>query len=110
MRVMLKEILTRMGQEITGEAADGQEVLDMYDEAQPPDLVTLDITMPRMDGIEALRRLRECRPESRVIVCSAQGKDDVKRECLSSGASAFIVKPFQAEQVAKAIGRVLADG
>lgn len=110
MRLMLKEILTRMGHTIAGEASDGQEVLDLYDGRNPPDLVTMDITMPRMDGIEALRRLQQVHPASRVIVCSAQGKDDIVRECLSFGARAFIVKPFQAEQVAQAIDRVLKSG
>ncbi len=107
MRLMLKEILTRMGHTIAGEASDGAEVLDLYDRENPPDLVTMDITMPRMDGVEALRRLQQAHPASRVIVCSAQGKDDIIKECLSSGARAFIVKPFQADQVAKAIDRVL---
>ncbi|MBM3267698.1 MAG: response regulator [Candidatus Sericytochromatia bacterium] len=107
MRLMLKEILTRMGHTIAGEAADGAEVLDLYDRGNPPDLVTLDVTMPRMDGIEALRRLQEVHPGSRVIICSAQGRDEVIQECMSSGARAFIVKPFQADQVAKAIDRVL---
>ncbi|MBM3273904.1 MAG: response regulator [Candidatus Sericytochromatia bacterium] len=109
MRLMLREILTRMGHTIAGEACDGNEVLELYDVANPPDLVTMDITMPRMDGIEALRKLQNLHPPSRVIVCSAQGKDEIIRECLSSGARAFIVKPFQAEQVAQAIDRVLSS-
>lgn len=107
MRIMLREILTRMGHTITAEASDGIEVLERYDLENPPDLVTMDITMPRMDGIEAMRRLKQVHPDSRVIVCSAQGKDDVVAECMSVGAQAFIMKPFQAEQVAQAISRVL---
>lgn len=107
MRIMLREILTRMGHTIAAEAADGVEVLELYDAKNPPDLVTMDITMPRMDGIEAMRRLRTAHPDSRVIVCSAQGKDEVVQECMSVGAKAFIAKPFQAEQVAQAISRVL---
>ncbi len=107
MRIMLREILTRMGHTIAAEASDGVEVLALYDVANPPDVVTMDITMPRMDGIEAMRRLRLVHPASRVIVCSAQGKEEVVQECLSSGARAFIAKPFQAEQVAQAITQVL---
>lgn len=104
---MLKEILTRMGHTIAGEAADGLEVLEIYDVKNPPDLVTIDLAMPRMDGVEALKRLREADPGSRIIVCSAQGRDDIIRDCLNFGAEAFIVKPFQADQVAAAISRVL---
>lgn len=102
MRMMIKEILTKNGYEIAGEAADGLQAVEMYRELRP-DLVTMDITMPDMDGIQALKEIRNFDEEAKVIVCSAMGQQAMVIDAIQAGARDFIVKPFQAERVIEAI-------
>jgi two-component system chemotaxis response regulator CheY len=102
MRMMIKEILTKNGYEIAGEAADGLQAVEMYRELRP-DLVTMDITMPDMDGIQALKEIRDFDEEAKVIVCSAMGQQAMVIDAIQAGARDFIVKPFQAERVIEAI-------
>ncbi|PTQ52658.1 MAG: Chemotaxis regulator - transmits chemoreceptor signals to flagelllar motor components CheY [Brockia lithotrophica] len=106
MRMMLKDILKRGGYEVVGEAANGVEAVALYRELRP-DLVTMDITMPEMDGIAALKQIRTLDPEAKVIMVSAMGQQAMVIEAIQSGARDFIVKPFQAERVLEAVRKVL---
>jgi two-component system, chemotaxis family, chemotaxis protein CheY len=106
MRMMIKDILTKHGYEVVGEAADGVQAVEKYVELRP-DLVTLDITMPEMDGIEALKRIRAVDPAARVIMCSAMGQQAMVIDSIQAGARDFIVKPFQADRVIEAVRKVL---
>ena len=106
MRMMLKDILTKGGYEVCGEAADGIEALQKYNELKP-DLVTLDITMPNKDGIAALKDIKAADPSALCIMCSAMGQQSMVIEAIQSGAKDFIVKPFQADRVLESIKKVL---
>ncbi|MDI3257236.1 MAG: response regulator [Kyrpidia sp.] len=106
MRMMIKEILTKHGYEVVGEAVNGMQAVEKYQELKP-DLVTLDITMPEMDGIEALKRIRQIDPQAKVIMCSAMGQQAMVIDAIQAGAKDFIVKPFQAERVLEAVRKTL---
>jgi two-component system chemotaxis response regulator CheY len=106
MRMMIKDILVKNGFEISGEAPNGLKAIELY-KAEKPDVVTLDITMPEMDGIQALKEIRSFDPSSKVIMCSAMGQQAMVMEAIKSGAKDFIVKPFQSERVLEAIKKVL---
>ena len=106
MRMMIKDILTKNGYEIAAEAENGQKAVEKYPEAKP-DLVLMDITMPEMDGIEALKKIKELDPNAKVIMCSAMGQKAMFIEAIQSGAKDFIVKPFQAERVLEAVKKVV---
>ncbi|HHW54371.1 MAG: response regulator [bacterium] len=107
MRMMLKDILTKNGFEIVGEAEDGKKALEKYKELQP-DLVTMDITMPEMDGIEAVKQIKNFDPEAKIIICSAMGQQAMVIDAIQAGALDFIVKPFQPERVIEAVRKALA--
>lgn len=104
MRMMLKDILTKNGHEVVGEAANGIEMLSKYEETHP-DIVTLDITMPEMDGLTAIKELRKKHPDANVIMCSAMGQQSMVIDAIQSGAKDFIVKPFQAERVIECLSK-----
>lgn len=106
MRVTLKNILTKGGYEIVGEAANGQESIDLYQQHKP-DLVTMDITMPEMDGITAVREIRKLDPNANVIMCTAMGQKSMVMEAVAAGAKDFLVKPFQPEKVLEAIQKII---
>lgn len=106
MRMMVKDILTKNGYEIAGEAEDGQKAVELYKEHQP-DLVTMDITMPEMDGITALKEIKAQYPEAKIIMCSAMGQQAMVVDAIQAGAKDFIVKPFQADRVIEAIQKAL---
>lgn len=106
MRMMIKDILTKNGFEVVGEASDGAQAFEKYQELRP-DLVTLDITMPEMDGIEALKKIRGVDPTARVIMCSAMGQQAMVIDAIQAGAKDFIVKPFQADRVIEAVKKAL---
>ena len=106
MRMMLKDILTKAGYTVCGEATNGAEALDKYKELSP-DLVTLDITMPEVDGIQALKNIRAYDSNARVVMCSAMGQQAMVIESIQAGAKDFIVKPFQADRVKEAIKKVI---
>lgn len=101
MRMRLSNLLRQAGHEVL-EANNGLQALEVY-EAHKPDLVFMDITMPEMDGIEALKRLRALDPEARVVMCTALGQQSMVIEAVKSGAKDFIVKPFQPERVLQAV-------
>ncbi|MGB9614668.1 MAG: chemotaxis protein CheY [Fervidobacterium sp.] len=106
MRMMLKDILTKAGHEVVGEAANGLEAVEKYKELKP-DVVTMDITMPEMNGIDAIKEIKKFDPNATVIVCSAMGQQAMVIEAIQAGAKDFIVKPFQAARVIEAIQKVL---
>ncbi|HEO8419003.1 response regulator [Niallia sp. FSL W8-0635] len=106
MRMMIKDILSKNGYEIVGEAADGMQAIEKFKETQP-DLVTMDITMPEMDGITALKEIKKMSPNAKVIMCSAMGQQAMVIDAIQAGAKDFIVKPFQADRVLEAISKTL---
>ena len=106
MRMMLKDILTKGGFEIAGEAADGVEAVAKYNELKP-DLVTLDITMPNKDGIQALKEIKAADPNATCVMCSAMGQQAMVIESSQSGARDFIVKPFQPDRVIEAVKKAV---
>lgn len=106
MRMMLREILTKAGHEVVGEASNGKEAIDLYD-IHNPDIVTLDITMPELDGIQALKEIMKRHKDAKVIMCSAMGQQSMVIEAIQSGAKNFIVKPFQADKVVDTIRKEL---
>ncbi|WP_300379610.1 response regulator [Clostridium sp.] len=106
MRMMIKDILQKNGFEIIGEAANGIEAVNLY-KKEKPDVVTMDITMPDMDGIEAVKEIRAFDPQAKVVMCSAMGQQSMVMDAIKSGAKDFIVKPFQADRVLEAIRKVV---
>ena len=102
MRMMLKDILVKEGFEVVGEAVNGADGVEKYNSLKP-DLVTMDITMPEMDGIAALKAIRASDPAAKVIMCSAMGQQAMVVESIQAGARDFIVKPFQKDRVIEAI-------
>ncbi|MFY0542777.1 response regulator [Brevibacillus sp. H7] len=106
MRMMIKEILTKNGYSVVGEASDGAQAVEKYKELGP-DLVTMDITMPEMDGITALKEIKKFDPNARIIMCSAMGQQAMVIDAIQAGAKDFIVKPFQADRVIEAIKKTL---
>lgn len=106
MRMMIKDILSKNGYEIAGEAENGARAIEKYKELTP-DLVIMDITMPEVDGIQAVKEIRKSNPDSKIIMCSAMGQQAMVIESIQAGARDFIVKPFQAERVVEAVKKVL---
>lgn len=106
MRMMLKDILTKNGFEVCGEAANGREAIEKYKELHP-DLTTLDITMPEKDGISALKDIKAFDLTAKCIMCSAMGQQAMVIEAIQSGAKDFIVKPFKADRVLESVKKAL---
>ncbi|SDJ99722.1 response regulator [Sediminibacillus albus] len=106
MRLQLKDILTKLGMEVVGEAANGQEAVEKFKELQP-DLVTMDITMPEMNGVEALKEIKKLDSSAKVVMCSAMGQQAMVLEAIQSGAKDFIVKPFTPERIDEALQKIL---
>jgi len=107
MRAMIKDIAQQAGWEIAGEATNGRECLDRYCELSP-DLVTLDIVMPELDGVKALRQLRQEHPDAAVVMVSAIDQKEKLSECIQLGARDFIVKPFDRDHLRSLFQRYLA--
>lgn len=105
MRMKLKDILEKNGYEVVGEAQNGQEAFEKF-QALSPDLVTMDITMPEVDGLEALKMIKEIDPAAKIVMCSAMGQQGMVMDAIRSGASDFIVKPFDTERVVQAVDKV----
>ncbi len=105
MRVMLKDILTELGLVIVGEAADGEEAVRLYGELRP-NLVALDIAMPRLDGLGALRQIMAADPHANVIMISALGQRQDVLEAIKCGARDFLVKPFDPDRVRETVCRL----
>lgn len=105
MRMRAAKLLTEIGHEVV-EASNGLEAVSKY-EAETPDCVLMDITMPEMDGLQALKEIRGRDPDAKVSMVTAMGQQSIILEALKSGASDFVVKPFQRERVLAAIERML---
>ena len=106
MRMMIKDILEKNGYDVVGEASNGLVAVDLY-KKEKPDVVTMDITMPDMDGIEAVKQIRTFDPNAKIIMCSAMGQQSMVMDAIKSGAKDFIVKPFQADRVLEAIKKAI---
>jgi two-component system chemotaxis response regulator CheY len=106
MRMMIKDILSKNGYEIVGEAENGQKAVEKWTELRP-DLTTMDITMPEMDGISAVKEIKKIDPGAKVIMCSAMGQQAMVIEAIQAGARDFIVKPFQPDRVLEAVRKAV---
>ena len=106
MRTMLSDILTQAGFAVIGQAQTGEEAVNKFKELQP-DLVTMDIVMPDMGGIEAVRKIIAEYPDAKILMCSAMGQQSLVVEAIQAGARDFVVKPFQPSRVLEAVQRVL---
>ncbi|MDQ0090614.1 two-component system chemotaxis response regulator CheY [Paenibacillus anaericanus] len=106
MRMMIRDILSKNGFEVVGEAQDGAQAIEKFKELHP-DLITMDITMPEMDGITALKEIKKIDPNAKVIMCSAMGQQAMVIDAIQAGAKDFIVKPFQSDRVVEAINKTL---
>ena len=108
MRMMLRDILIVNDFEIAGEAENGGEAISLFKRLRP-DLVLMDITMPEMDGIKAVREIKRLDPDARIVMVSAMGQQAMVIQSIKSGAMDFVVKPFQADRVTDAINKALYD-
>ena len=106
MRQMIREILEAEGLEVVGEAVDGVEAIEQFAKLHP-DLVTMDIVMPRRSGIDAVKGILELDPRARVVMCSALGQETLVMEALQAGARDFIVKPFKPDSVIATLKKVI---
>ena len=106
MRMMIKDILTKNGYDVAGEADNGLKAVEKYKELTP-DLVLMDITMPEMNGIDAVKNIKAVDPGAKIVMCSAMGQQAMVIESIQAGARDFIVKPFQADRVLEAVRKVL---
>ncbi|MCT8976147.1 response regulator [Clostridium sp. CX1] len=106
MRMMIKDILEKNGYEVVGEANNGIKAVELY-KKEKPDVVTMDITMPDMDGIEAVKAIKAFDPAAKIIMCSAMGQQTMVMDAIKAGARDFIVKPFQPDRVLEAIKKVI---
>jgi two-component system, chemotaxis family, chemotaxis protein CheY len=107
MRTMVSDILSQAGFTVVGEAENGKQAVEKYQQLKP-DLVTMDIIMPEMGGIEAVKKITQMDPGARILMCSAMGQQALVQEALQAGARDFVVKPFQPSRVLEAVQRVLA--
>lgn len=106
MRMMVKNALTKSGYDNFIEAQDGAEAVKKYDE-EHPDMVIMDITMPNMDGLEALKAIKGKHADANVVMCSAMGQEAMVIEAIKSGAKDFIVKPFKPDRVLKTVTNIV---
>lgn len=106
MRMMIKDILEKNGYEVIGEGNNGLKAVEIY-KKERPDIVTMDITMPEMDGIQAVKAIREFDPQAKIVMCSAMGQQTMVMDAIRAGAKDFIVKPFQPDRVLEAIRKVI---
>lgn len=106
MRMKLKDILEKNGYEVVAEAQNGIEAIEKY-KAEKPDLVTMDITMPELDGVAALKEIKKIDPNAKVIMCSAMGQQSMVMDAIQAGAIDFIVKPFETDRVIKSLDKAI---
>lgn len=106
MRMMVKDILSKNGYDVVGEAENGLKAIEKYQELTP-DLTTMDITMPEMDGITAVKEIKKIDPNAKIIMCSAMGQQAMVIEAIQAGARDFIVKPFQPDRVLEAVRKAV---
>ena len=106
MRMMIREIVEEEGYEVVGEATDGVEAMDLFHELHP-DIVTMDIVMPRRSGIDAVRGIIEVDSSAKIVMCTALGQETLVKESLEAGALNFIVKPFKPDDVLETLRQTL---
>ncbi|MCI8295860.1 MAG: response regulator [Lachnospiraceae bacterium] len=106
MRMMVKNALTKSGYTDIIEAQDGAEAVKKYAE-EKPDMVFMDITMPNMDGLQALKKIKEDFPAAKIVMCTAMGQETMVIDAIKSGASDFIVKPFNTERIVDTANKIL---
>lgn len=106
MRLSLKSMLERNGFEVVGEAENGEVGVVKYKEIKP-DIVTMDVTMPKMDGVQTLKLIREFDPKARVVMVTAMGQEQIVKQAVLSGAKSFIVKPFKEDRLVETLNKVL---
>ena len=106
MRQMIREIIEPEGYEVVGEATNGVEAIDKYKELQP-DIVTMDIVMPKQSGIDAVKEILAMAPAAKVVMCSALGQESLVMEALQAGAKDFIVKPFNPDNVVATLEKII---
>lgn len=106
MRMTIKNMLTKHDFEIVGEATNGEEAARVYKDVRP-DIVTMDITMPKVDGLAGVKAIIGMDPDARIIMISAMGQQTMVMEAISSGAKEFVVKPFQEERILASIARAM---
>ena len=105
-KMVLRDIIEKSGFRVVGEASNGEQAIALYQDTRP-DVVLMDITMPGMDGLTALKKIREIDPGARVIICSALGQQRLILQAIQMGAKDFIVKPFQPQRVVSALKKAL---
>ena len=108
MRNILASILKKKDLEIAGEAVNGAEAIEKYKELRP-DIVTMDIIMPEVDGIQAVKEILKFDPEAKILMCSAMGQQALVIEAIQAGAKDFVIKPFQPTRVLEAVDRTLQE-
>ena len=106
MRMMVKETLTKAGYTDLYEAADGMQAVETYNDIKP-DMVLMDITMPNMDGLEALKAIKSKDPNANIVMCSAMGQESMVIDAIKSGAKDFIVKPFKPDRILKTVSSIV---
>lgn len=106
MRSVVASVLSGAGYEIVGEASTGAEAVTRYDELRP-DVVTMDLLMPEMGGLDALRAIRATHPDARIVICSAMGQEHLMEQARAAGARGFVVKPFKPEAMLAAVDEAL---
>ncbi|WP_416147844.1 response regulator [Salipaludibacillus sp. HK11] len=106
MRMTLKKMVTDAGYEVVAEAENGLRAVELFEEHRP-DIVTMDITMPEMNGIEALQKIKQIDPKAKVLMCSAMGQQNMVVDAIQKGAIDFIVKPFDQNRIKEALEKAL---
>lgn len=105
MRMQLKDYITKLGHEVIGESENGKDAIEKCKELQP-DLITMDITMPEMDGVEAVKEIKKINADVKIIMCSAMGQQSMVLDAIQAGASDFIIKPFNFERIKEALDKI----
>jgi two-component system, chemotaxis family, chemotaxis protein CheY len=105
-KIVLRDIIEKAGFRVVGEASSGEQAISLYQDTRP-DVVLMDITMPGMDGLTAMKKIYEIDPRARVIICSAIGQQQVMVQAIQAGAKDFIVKPLQPQRVVSALKKAL---
>lgn len=106
MRNIISEILEKNNIKVVGQATNGREAVNKYNLLKP-DIVTMDITMPDMKGIDAIRLIIEQDPNAKIIVCSSMGQKEFIRDAIDAGAKGFVIKPFEEEDLVKEVTKVI---
>ncbi len=106
MRMVLRRILTSQGHKVVGEATNGEEAVEMYAKLRP-DIVTMDIVMPKLNGIEAVRRIMQFDPNAKIIMVTALGQESFVLDAIKAGAREFIIKPFRNEEIIKVVAKTI---